>query len=180
MAGEPDRIIRQMEPLLKRLKCSPLRNMSQLHDLPGHPFPKQGIYVFYEQGKPLYVGCSDGLGTRILQHRSSDPNKAAFAFILTRDEWRLWKNPIWERDLYKKDKELVEIRNSKGEQTKVKLSKGAMLDDKSIKQDFQLQRERIKEMQVRVIEIEDEYEQAMFEIYAAYVLSTPYNTFKTT
>ncbi len=43
-----------------------------------------------------------------------------------------------------------------------------------------MQRERIKEMQVRVIEIEDEYEQAMFEIYAAYVLSTPYNTFKTT
>ena len=67
---------------------------------------------------------------------TTQPSKAAFAFILTRDKWRLWEKPIWERDLYKKDKELVEMRNSKGEQTKVKLSKGAMLYDKSTQTRF--------------------------------------------
>ncbi len=34
-------------------------------------------------------------------------------------------------------------------------------------------------MQVQVVEITDDYEQAMFEIYAAYVLNTPYNEFGT-
>ena len=38
--------------------------------------------------------------------------------------------------------------------------------------------ERVKKMQVRVIETKDEYEQAMFEVFAAYILNTPYNDFK--
>ena len=46
--------------------------------------PGQGIYVFYESGIPLYVGRSDRMRSRILEHSrpSSLHNSATFAFLL--------------------------------------------------------------------------------------------------
>ena len=46
--------------------------------------PDKGIYVFYESGKPLYVGRSDRMRGSILEHGrpSSLHNSATFAFLL--------------------------------------------------------------------------------------------------
>ena len=45
--------------------------------------PQKGIYIFYESGKPLYVGRSDRMRERILEHGrpSSLHNSATFAFL---------------------------------------------------------------------------------------------------
>ncbi|MGO9751306.1 MAG: hypothetical protein ACLP22_07310 [Solirubrobacteraceae bacterium] len=40
-------------------------------------------------------------------------------------------------------------------------------------------KERITAMEFRIVEIEDDRESAVFEVYAAYMLQTPYNSFAT-
>jgi hypothetical protein len=40
-------------------------------------------------------------------------------------------------------------------------------------------KERITAMDFRVVEIEDDRESAVFEVYAAFVLATSYNSFAT-
>ena len=46
--------------------------------------PQNGIYVFYENGRPIYVGRSNRLKDRIKEHGrpSSTHNSAPFAFNL--------------------------------------------------------------------------------------------------
>ena len=177
MLYEVDYILRKMPELLRRLRCGPLLSQDHLQGI-----PRKGVYVFLDHSRCLYVGRSNDLKKRIKNHSEGNASKAALAFILTRDKWGLWNNPLWERDLYKKieDKESVEIRNCKGQSTTAKLSMKVMLKDEFIKQDFECQGKRVKKMQVRVNRRKDQYEQAMFEKYAAYVLNTRYNTFKTT
>ena len=43
---------------------------------------------------------------------------------------------------------------------------------------FSDQKERVKNMRVRVVEVTDDYEQAIFEQYAAFILNTYYTEFK--
>ena len=43
---------------------------------------------------------------------------------------------------------------------------------------FSDQKEWVKKMRVRVVEVADDYEQAIFEEYAAFILNTCYNEFK--
>jgi hypothetical protein len=43
---------------------------------------------------------------------------------------------------------------------------------------FSDQKERVKKMRVRVVEVTDDYEQAIFEVCAALILNTCYNEFK--
>ena len=45
-----EEIVSQMEPLLKELRNSPTHHVRTLRDL-----PKKGVYVFYENGEPMYV-----------------------------------------------------------------------------------------------------------------------------
>ena len=44
---------------------------------------------------------------------------------------------------------------------------------------YKKERERIQDMGVRIVKVTDQYEGYMFEVYAAYALNTPYNTFET-
>ena len=67
----------------------------------------------------------------------------------------------------------------KGTRTKkVQLGRDKLLNDAEILKDFQCQVEKVKSMQVRVVEICDPHTQAMFEVYAAIALNTPYNDFR--
>jgi hypothetical protein len=81
MNSAGDGILGNMPKLLRKLLCGPLLNQDPLPS----KVKGKGIYVFYENGQPLYVGLSDGLAKRIKDHSGSD-DKAAFAFILTRDQ----------------------------------------------------------------------------------------------
>ena len=54
----------------------------------GASLPKQGVYLFSENGRPLYVGRSNNIPQRRRQHtqRSSQTNQAALAALIAREE----------------------------------------------------------------------------------------------
>ena len=112
--------------------------------------PEKGIYVFYESGKPLYIGRSDRMRARILEHGrpSSLHNSATFAFLLA-----------------------MEMATCKGiDRT------GITRDDLQTADDFKplydQAKERVRNMQVKVVEIDGTVEQSVFEVYAALHLKT--------
>ena len=144
--------IRRMPILLNELKANPLLNRNELEDI-----PKSGIYVFYREGKPLYVGRSNRLKGRIQEHGrpSSDHYSATLAFNMAK-----------EKVNYKRNERRLATRNE--------LEKAP-----GFEKAFFLARKQVAEMQVKVIEIEDQITQALFEIYAALTLNTEYNDFGT-
>ena len=112
--------------------------------------PMKRIYVFYKSGKPLYVGRSDRMRERILEHGrpSSLHNSATFAFLLA-----------------------MKMATCKGIDCT-----GRTRDDLQIADDFKplydQAKERVRNMQVKVVEVDDAIEQSVFEVYAALHLKT--------
>ena len=62
--------------------------------------PEMGIYVFYENGKPIYVGRTKRMKKRISEHGSPSPTKSAtFAYLLAKKELEARYYPrakIWQ------------------------------------------------------------------------------------
>ena len=152
MQDEFSEYIQRMPILLNELKGKPLLNR---HELEG--IPKSGVYVFYREDKPLYVGRSNRLKERIQEHGrpSSDHYSATLAFNMAK-----------ERMNFNRNKRRLATRNE--------LEKAP-----GFKKAFFLTKKQVAEMQVKVIEIEDQIAQALFEIYAALTLNTKYNDFST-
>ena len=140
---------------------------------PGRkPPPREhGVYLFTEAGRHLYVGrcglteraakSEEGRGhsnfrTRLAGHTrpSSAHNQASFA-------WRLAV-------------EAVDGRFEGLPTTRVALER-----DSRFGQEFALQKERVTEMDFRVVTITDNFESYVFEPYAALMLGTPYNSWAT-
>lgn len=73
-----DNVVGRMPTLLQCLRDSDLRDRN------FRGFPQRGIYVFYENDCPIYVGRTNRMNDRILEHgrRSSPHNSASFAFLL--------------------------------------------------------------------------------------------------
>ena len=112
--------------------------------------PEKGIYVFYESGKPLYVGRSDRVRSRILEHGrpSSRHNSATFAFLLA-----------------------MEMAACKGiDCTGITRDVLQIADD--FKPLYDQAKELVRNMQVKVVEVDDAIEQSVFEVYAALHLKT--------
>lgn len=146
MNAEFQRIVDQMESLLERLRGSREYTGDDLHGM-----PKQGVYVLYEDGSPIYVGRSNNIPQRIREHSASGAGHegATFAFKLYRDK----------------------IGNPPGTREEVQ---------KKCPPEFDRQKERVGAMPIRAVEIEDQKEQTVFEIYAVLALgTTTYNTFET-
>ena len=82
MNAEFQKIINQMEPLLRKLRCSDPRTVENLKGV-----PQRGVYVFYEGDKPFYTGRSRRIRQRIYEHdgTSSRHESATFAFELLRE-----------------------------------------------------------------------------------------------
>lgn len=116
--------------------------------------PQKGVYVFFEDNTPIYVGRSNRLKKRLKEHsqRSSDHYSATLAFRIAKQN---------TSTLQKK-------------QTNEQLMK-----DRDFVKEFEAAKDRIARTKIRVIEIEDQIEQALFEIYAALTLNTRYNDFST-
>lgn len=114
-----------------------------------------GIYLFSENGKPLYVGRTNNLKRRLRNHTRPSHNMATFAFLLARHATaRLsasYKPSGSRKDL---------LRN-----------------DATFRKAFDDARERIKKMDVRFVEESDPVGQALLEIYAAYVSRAKHNDF---
>jgi hypothetical protein len=152
MTDEFNEYIKRMPILLNDLQGKPLLNRNELKDI-----PKSGIYVFYRDGKPLYVGRSNRMKQRIQEHGrpSSDHYSATLAFNIAK-----------EKVGYKRSEHRLATR-------------GEFEKAPGFEKAFFLARKQVAEMQVRVIEIKDQIEQALFEIYAHLALNTKYNDFDT-
>ena len=142
----------RMPALLSELKSDNLRSRDALGKL-----PEQGIYVFYENRKPLYVGRTGRKGgrptrmrERIHEHsqEKAGHNKAALAFRMA--ERRAAKRGI-----------------KRGSRSRSDFQK-----DKEFKPFFDKAKAEVHEMNIRVVEINDAIEQTVFEVYAALQLGT--------
>ena len=126
------------------------------YDEKGNPLDPAGIYVFYEDNKPQYVGRSDNLTARLLMHGrpSSGSEGATFAFILAKEACKI-------TDSYHKS-----------------MSRPELEIDPDFKPLFDAAKERVRKMRVRAVGIQDPIEQTIFEVYAHLQLGTPHNSFE--
>ena len=152
MSKKFDQTIAKMPKLLKELESKPFLTRDKLADI-----PHKGVYVFYQKNRPFYVGRSNNLKQRIQQHGrpSSRHNSASFAFTVA--------------------KEMMESNEKIPEFITRKELEEAPGFDKA----FYAARLTVAKMQIRAVEIPDQIEQAIFEIYAHLTLNTRYNDFST-
>ena len=143
---------KEHEGMAKRLRNAGIVT----YDEKGNPLDPAGIYVFYEDNKPQYVGRSDNLTARLLMHGrpSSGSEGATFAFILA--------------------KEACEITDSDHKS----MSRPELEIDPGFKPLFDAAKERVRKMRVRAVGIQDPIEQTIFEVYAHLRLGTPHNSFE--
>jgi len=119
--------------------------------------PQQGVYVFYENDIAMYVGRSNRLKERLREHSQSRQHYSATLAI-----------KIAKRNM-------PTLQNEERKPTVKQL-----MDNEDFKKEFEYARDKIAKMKIRCVKIEDQIEQAMFEIYAHLELDTEFNDFKTT
>jgi len=123
---------------------------------PPMSMPTRGVYLFSEADVHLYVGRSNRLRKRMCDHaRASSPaTKSAFAFQLAREATGK-KTASYKREGSRKD----------------------LMKDPAFVAEFVKAKQRIARMDLRYVEVTDPVRQTLFEVYAACVLRTPYNSF---
>lgn len=163
-------VIARLESLLTKLeKCSPIKLESdkkrkQIKTTIKELCPSQkGVYVFYQGRKPMYVGRTDRMSLRLLQHgrsprSSSGRSGATFALILAKHKFKMAHSI--EHCLHGKD--MTKALNACPEE-KARLWREST--------------ESVRKMLVRLVEVEHPVDQAVFEIYAHLRLKTPFNSF---
>lgn len=122
----------------------------------GGALPKRGVYLFSENGTPLYVGRSNNIPQRRRQHTlpCSQINQAALATLLARDET---KRPVDYR----------------------KGARARLLENQEFMDAFRKAKERVGAMEFRAVEECDQTRQALLQVYCAITLRTPLNDFGT-
>lgn len=115
--------------------------------------PVRGVYVFYDRGKPIYVGSTNRMKKRLMEHgrAGSKHNDASFAYQLAKSKSK--KNGII----------VPQTRNSEYSREFVELFTRAKAD--------------VAKMKIRFVEIKEDDLQYLFEIYAARALRTKFNDF---
>ena len=145
-------IVESLEPSFRKLmEMTPVRAVC----LPKG-MPEKGVYLFSEGQVHVYVGRSDRLRNRILEHGrlGASHNTAPFAYRLTRRVMGI------EKASYKPEG-----------------SRNDLMTRPEFQQAFLDAKERVRGMDVRWVEEVDPVRQALLEIYASMVLGTPENEF---
>jgi hypothetical protein len=147
-------ILDQIEPLLDQLLgCEPHRRGHR----PAAP-ELPGVYLFTENGKPIYVGQTRNFRRRWGEHTrpSSPENSAPFAFNIARQE------------AIREDLDMMGSRKAVS-----KLPDFAEL--------FDAAKLRVSSMEFRFVTIEDPPLRTIFEVYASLALGThgEFNVFET-
>jgi hypothetical protein len=137
-------IIDTFPALMEKINNSPNITKDDFKNL-----PKKGIYVFYEEGFPIYVGRTNRLKNRLMEHsqQSSGHNSATFAFNLAKEKA---KNTTIDLKQCRKDLER----------------------DSQFSPIYTDEKKRVSRMKIKVIEIEDPVIQTLFEVYAHLELQT--------
>ncbi len=116
-----------------------------------------GIYLFTENGKPMYVGQTRKLSKRLGYHtRPGAPQEqASFAFQLAKaDATRMGITAVGTRRQVAAHPEILPL--------------------------FEKAKQRVAAMDVRFIEVPDPHTRTVFEVYAALALGTgEFNSFET-
>ncbi len=112
----------------------------------------KGAYIFIESGKPVYVGISQNIASRLIQHVKGNTHySASLAFRIAC-----------------KDMDVTDT------------NRNALMKDTKFKRAFKSAKDKIASFDAVVIEIIDPIEKYLFEIYAAMELDTlEYNDFET-
>nr|WP_294789191.1 GIY-YIG nuclease family protein [uncultured Flavobacterium sp.] len=113
-------------------------------DLPKY----RGVYVFYDKGKPIYVGRANNIRNRIQWHTraSSGSESASFAFNLAKKDYSS------KIEIKKTRKELMQIEEF------IEIFKSHKLN--------------LSTVEFKCIEIKNDILQTMFEPYLAFKLRT--------
>jgi hypothetical protein len=121
--------------------------------------PKQGVYLFSEGSRHLYVGRSNVLKQRYGQHCNpgSQHNQAVFAFKLARET----------------------TGRTKASYVPGENSRDGLSQDIDFRAAFLESKARVKRMEYRFVEECDQTKQALLELYCAIALNCPYNDFNT-
>lgn len=148
-----DRAIARTRPLLDELLAAPKHTVADHPKVPSVP----GIYLFSEDGRPIYVGQSRKLSRRLRFHTrlTSKQNQASFAFNIAKREAR---------------KAGLDIKRFRK----------ALEADPGFAEHFAEAKARVRSMEVQFIELEDPIERTLFEVYASLALkTTEFNKFET-
>jgi len=131
----------------------------KLNEATPQPFSSAGlpskpaVYAFVEDQKILHIGRTGNLKRRIQSHVRPDHHSATFAFKLAREG---------QPPTYKKEG-----------------SRGVLQQDPEFMQCFTRQIQRLKEMQVKYILVDDPIDQYLLELYAFMSSSLPLDEFDT-
>ena len=139
--------VEKMKPLMDELRGSEERNWGDYISA-----PRNGVYVLYEKGNPIYVGRSNNMRNRLREHgaASSDRNSATFALKLLREA----------------------LNEPKGRAEDI---------ERDHREEYRQQRERVRAMTFRAVAIPGQLEQHLFETYAIIEMGTAprFNDFET-
>jgi hypothetical protein len=119
--------------------------------------PLQGVYLFSEADRHLYVGRSNKLRQRYGQQSNpgSQHNQAVFAFKIA-------------RELTGK----IKAAYSRGPE-----NRSGLVSDPAFSLAFTEAKARVRKMEYRFVEERDQTRQALLELYCAVALNCPYNDF---
>lgn len=157
--------------LLCRLLSSPVYRLGD--DRPDPASDQHGVYLFTEEGRNMYVGRtglterarlagksgSSSFLTRLTGHVERDPGSASFAWRLTME------------------RALAEVET--GEREPLPKTRKLRVKDPGLLKLFEEEQRRVAAMDFQTVEINDERVSYVFELYAAWTLETPYNSFAT-
>jgi hypothetical protein len=157
-------VARKLPELLTQLLDSPIYGLGDGRELPPVE-PRYGVYLFSERGRPCYVGrvgltdrsklagkAYSSFRTRLRGHVRPRHNQGTYAYGLTVKHFQTKKLPLAG-------------------------TRKANCEDPAFMAEFQRQCERIRRMDIQVVEITDNRLAAVFEIYAATALGLDGQTF---
>ncbi|PJJ09813.1 GIY-YIG catalytic domain-containing protein [Flavobacterium sp. 1] len=137
--------ITEMDSLFQELfEEFEISDLLKRNELPKY----RGIYAFYENGKPIYVGRANNIRKRIQWHtrESSGSESASFAFNLAKMEYAKKSEITLQRKQLMQIEEFIEI--------------------------FRKHKLNLTNIEFRCIAVENDILQTMFEPYLAFKLGT--------
>jgi hypothetical protein len=143
----------QLHDLLSRLWASPARRRTAHDAVPA----TEGIYLFTERGRPIYVGQTQDLRRRLGDHTRDGGThfSASFAFLLARG-------------------------SAKRAGLNIHRSRSDLASHPRFRPIFREAKRRVALMDVRFLPVKDPVVRTVFEVYAALALGTTrYNSFET-
>ena len=153
--------IEKMHGYMTELRKShpiPMHTRAERKALRGKLPYEKGVYVLYERGRPMYVGRSDKLADRLLDHSkpSSGSETASFAFNLARNKARAARQEIPDAGT---------------------MSRKSLQEHEKFQQLFREAKDRVRRMEVQAVEVTSPIEQTILEVYLHLKFDTRFNSF---